>query len=101
MEIRCKFKRKTSLDDIMWKFHMNKNERLIKNMIDNDILAPFKHELIDLNNSYSSSQYTISVLKVPLINSTYYTNYTIVSISGSCYQTVRINYKARGLLFCL
>ena len=43
--------------------------------------------------------YSVSVLKIALLNSSYYTNYTIMSLSGSCSQTVRIIYKEKGKIF--
>jgi hypothetical protein len=76
---------------------MNKNERIITDMDDqNQILPPFQHEFLTLNNSYSSKPYSVSVLKIPLVNSSYFTNYTIISINSGCFQTVRINYKEKG-----
>ena len=88
--------------DIIWKFKLNKNERIITDMDDQtQILPPFQHEFLTLNNSYSSKPYTVSVLKIPLVNSSYFTNYTIISVNANCFQTVRINYKEKGKYFQL
>jgi hypothetical protein len=67
--------------------------------LEGQILQPFRHDLITLNNSFTLKPYSVSVLKIALLNSSYYTNYTIMSLSGSCSQTVRIIYKEKGKIF--
>lgn len=67
--------------------------------LEGQILQPFRHDLITLNNSYTLKPYSVSVLKIALLNPSYYTNYTIMSLSGSCSQTVRIIYKEKGKIF--
>ena len=95
IQISCKFNKIIDPNDILWQFRMNKQDRTIKDF-DDQILPPFKHQIINTNYSYSSKPHSISVLTIPLINSSYYANYTIFSIPGSCYQTVRINYQEAG-----
>ena len=63
--------------------------------MDGGVLAPFKHTLINDNISDENVQ-TISKLTVHLVNSSYFTNYSLLHLSDSCQQTVRINLQERG-----
>jgi hypothetical protein len=95
IDIKCTFKERIDDPlDLTWKFGPEKNERMAVDM-DGVILAPFQHQLVHLNES--PEPYTVSVLKIKLVNASYYTNYTIMSISGNCQQIVRIHLKERGI----
>lgn len=80
----------------MWKFHFGKMERII-NDLDGGILPPFQHQIINRNHSPSHIN-SISILKVNLMNSSYFTNYTIVNVKEMCQQTIRIHLQERGII---
>ena len=82
----------------MWKFQLDKGERMAYDA-DGQTMPPFKHEILHINETFPSSPYSMSILKVQLLNASYFTNYTIWSVSGGCYQTVRVNLKERGIYF--
>lgn len=99
IDIKCTFKERIDDPlDLTWKFGPEKNERMAVDM-DGIILAPFQHQLIHLNDS--PEPYSVSVLKIKLVNASYYTNYTIMSISGNCQQIVKIHLKERGIYLLL
>lgn len=97
IDVRCKFNKKIDNPlDIVWKFQMEKGERMAVDM-DGYVMPPFQHNILNYNDSFSNDQYSISVLKINLINSSYFTNYSIWSLNGGCKQTVRIHLKERAL----
>jgi hypothetical protein len=85
----------------MWKFTYDRSERMAYDA-DGQTMPPFKHSIINVDDK--QNPHSISVLTVPLLNASYFTNYTIVSVRGQCYQTVKIHLKERGklnkYLFC-
>lgn len=95
-EIHCEFREELSDQfDILWKVRLDKVERLAYNHV-GETMQPFRHEVRTKVDPFSQRKYSISVLKVPLLNSSYYTNYSIWSISGQCHKTIRIRLKERG-----
>lgn len=95
IEIRCTFREKINPTDVIWQFRYNNEFRSAVDM-DGAVMQPFKHEIIQVDN-YPGNPYTISVLKVPLLNSSYYTNYKCTSVLGNCFRVVKINLKERAL----
>jgi len=97
IEIRCTFRsRIESPLDVMWKFTYDRGERMAYDA-DGQTMPPFKHTIVNVEDEFPNQPYSISILKVPLLNASYFTNYTIVSVRGQCYQTVRIHLKERAL----
>lgn len=95
IEIRCTFRNKIANPlDVMWKFSYNNEYRMAIDM-DGVTMPPFKHKIIHVEDP--KQPYSISVLRVPLLNASYYTNYTCVSVMGQCYRTVKINLKQKAL----
>lgn len=96
IEIRCTFRNRIENPlDVMWKFYLNNEERMAYDM-EGVAMAPFKHTIIHVDEN-PAHPYSISVLKVPLLNASYFTNYTCVSLAGSCFRTVKINLKQKAL----
>lgn len=96
IEIRCTFRNRIENPlDVMWKFYLNNEQRMAIDM-EGVAMAPFKHSIIHVDEN-PEHPYSISVLKVPLLNASYFTNYTCVSLIGSCYRTVKINLKQKAL----
>lgn len=95
IEIRCTFSEKIHPLDVLWQFSYNNNYRSIVDM-DGIVMAPFKHELIE-ERDHLGQAYSVSILKVPLLNSSYYTLYKCMSVSGSCYKEVKINLRQRAM----
>lgn len=97
IEIRCTFRDKIANPlDVMWKFSYNNEYRMAIDM-DGVTMPPFKHKIMHVEDNYPNQPYSISVLRVPLLNASYYTNYTCVSVMGQCYRTVKINLKQKAL----
>ena len=110
LDIKCYFvNRIEDPSDIMWRFNFNKAERII-NDLDGGILAPFRHILRHASSSSSSnhsnsnrygnaasSSGSQSLLRIHLLNSSYYTNYTIMHTRDSCQQTIRIRLGEQAL----
>jgi hypothetical protein len=96
IEVKCRFRNKLQSPlDIMWKYEMGKDERMAFDM-DGVVYRPFKHEVLTLKNSQTDHEYSISVLTIQLLNSSYFTNYSIMDLNGQCQQTVKIHLKERG-----
>lgn len=97
-DIQCVFYKKVeNPTEILWKFTLGNYQRLIINL-EGDLLAPFKHTLINENIDDPSVK-SISRLTVYLANESYYTNYTLVHLSEMCQQTIRLNLQERGNFF--
>jgi hypothetical protein len=113
LDIKCQFlNRIDDPSDIMWKFNFNRMERII-NDLDGGVLAPFKHAIRHSSNvahmkryglserkrqlSISSSHGSLSVLRIHLLNSSYFTNYTIMHTRDSCQQTMRVRLAEQAL----
>jgi hypothetical protein len=108
LDIRCIFiNRLDDPSDIMWKFSLNRMERVI-NDLDGGVLHPFKHVVKSKTNLTLSSSGGIvaanghaggsqSILRIPLLNESYYTNYTIMHTRDSCQQTIRVHLKETAL----
>jgi hypothetical protein len=108
LDIKCIFiSRIQDPSDIMWKFSLNKMERII-NDLDGGVLAPFQHSIRNTNLTISNNGVITkvlpgqlsgsqSVLRVPLLNESYYTNYTIMHTRDSCQQTIRVHLKETAL----
>jgi hypothetical protein len=95
IKVTCLFETKVKPLDFYWKYYFKKDERMAYNA-DGLTMAPFKHELIDVNDTESESVVSASVLTIPLLDLNYYTNYTIVSIQGFCSRTIRVNLIEKG-----
>jgi hypothetical protein len=98
VEIKCVFEVPINPLDIMWKFNLDRVERLAYDA-DGQTYAPFKHELINMNETMATNPHSISVLTIHLTNTSYFTNYSIISIPGGCYQVIRIHLNQRGSSF--
>lgn len=94
LEIRCTFRKRIEPYDLLWQFPYNNQKRLIVDM-DGAVMAPFKHEII--NEFHNGEPHSVSILKVPLLNSSYYTTYSCMSLTDSCSKTVKVNLKERAL----
>jgi hypothetical protein len=93
LEIRCTFRKRIEPFDLLWQFPYNNQKRLIVDM-EGAVMPPFKHEIID--EYHNGEPHSVSILKVPLLNSSYYTTYSCMSLTDSCSKTVRVNLKERG-----
>lgn len=80
--------------DIIWMFQMGDTKRVLYDD-EGNTMAPFKHELVDMNTHDPHHAYSMSILQVPLLNSSYFTNYTLSSVSGGCHRTVHIQLEER------
>lgn len=89
----CNFRNRIESTDIMWKFKMGDVERII-NPPEGGILSPFRHEFLQLNNSINVQ--SVSKLKIYLVNSSYYTNYTLMNTRDSCQIKSRLHLQERG-----
>lgn len=94
LEIRCTFRKRIEPYDLLWQFPYNNQKRLIVDM-DGAVMAPFKHEIID--EYHNGEAHSVSILKVPLLNSSYYTAYSCMSLTDSCSKTIKVNLKERAL----
>ncbi|RNA05872.1 hypothetical protein BpHYR1_038079 [Brachionus plicatilis] len=94
-DIQCVFYKKVkNPTDIIWRFTLGNYQRLITNL-EGDLLAPFKHTLVNDNIDDPNVQ-SISKLTIYLANESYYTNYTLVHFSEMCQQTIRLNLQERA-----
>ncbi len=82
----------------MWKYQVEKGERMAYDF-DGQTMAPFKHEIVHIDEPFPQVPHSISILTVHLLNSSYFTNYSIFSVKGNCYVNVKINLKETGMLF--
>ena len=103
LDIKCTFvNRIEDPSDVIWKFRFNKNERII-NDFDGGVLQPFRHYLkkasgvVQFPGGESIEGATQSILRINLLNETYYTNYTIMHTRDSCQQTIRVQFRERAL----
>jgi hypothetical protein len=90
----------------MWKFALPNNVERVINDLDGGILPPFKHVIKATNLTISNGYIVIghsgtvgsqSILRIPLLNESYYTNYTIMHTRDSCQQTVRVHLKETAM----
>jgi hypothetical protein len=94
LDVKCTFFKKVEdPNNVIWRFHLGKFERII-NSVDGPVLEPFRHEIIQLNNSQHVK--SMSILRINLLNSSYYTNYTLMNVKDMCQQTVRVQLQERG-----
>jgi hypothetical protein len=80
----------------MWKYQADKGERMAYDF-DGQVLPPFKHEILKVDEPFPQVPHSISILTVRLVNSSYFTNYSIYSVKGNCYVNVKLNLKETAL----
>jgi hypothetical protein len=90
ISVRCTFRGVEADNSFSWRFYMGDRERVAYDM-DANVFAPFKHQLIKEIEPGTNREYSVSILTIPLLNETYFTNYTLWSITGSCFHTVRLH----------
>lgn len=109
LSIRCAFRKHIENPaDVIWRFSLGghghgKSERII-NPLDGPTLEPFRHELVQVNGSWNGLSdlaapnhiKTLSILHIRLLNSSYYTNYSLSYIGDTCLVTVRVHLQETG-----
>jgi hypothetical protein len=99
IEIKCFFRGEMPLDDINWTVKLGKHEIMALDM-DSEVLYPFGHDYIpDYTSSSNPRPHTVSILKVPLLNASFFTNYTIGLVNEGCFHTVSIGLRERALKY--
>lgn len=97
IQIRCIFRNKIQDPlDIMWKYQIEKGERMAYDF-DGQTMRPFKHDIVHIDEPFPQVPHSISILTIPLLNSSYFTNYSIFSVKGNCYVNVKVNLKETAL----
>jgi hypothetical protein len=92
LQLTCFFKQKLAPEEVMWTFKHGGLERVI-NDFDGGVLSPFRHEFV---NHESEDYHSVSRLTVYLINSSYYTNYTVLNTRDSCKINLHIHLIQTG-----
>jgi len=103
LTIRCIFRKRIENHyDIMWLFHAGKSERVI-NPMDGPTLEPFAHELIQVNGSQHGQQphliKSVSLLHIRLLNSTFFTNYTLMTVGDTCQINIRVHLQETAMSY--
>lgn len=80
----------------MWRFHIGNSERII-NPQEGPTLEPFRHDLVHYNNSNMVK--SMSLLHIPLLNSSLFTNYTLMNVNDMCQLTVRVHLQETALSY--
>ena len=98
LQIRCVFRNKIQDPlDIVWRYQLEKGERMAYDF-EGQTMSPFKHEIVHIDGPFPQVPHSISILTIRLLNSSYFTNYSIFSLKGNCFVNVKVNLKETGLI---